>query len=101
MFLDGPTGEFVDAVHVIFANEKVRPEYALPAPDVTQVEREEKYDVISLEALVGMKLASFRRKDQMHLLDMIRIGLVEANWPSRFPSELASRLQELIDNPDS
>ena len=30
MFLDGPGAKARDAVHVIFANEKVRDEYALP-----------------------------------------------------------------------
>lgn len=34
MFLDGPTAKARDAVHVLFASEKVRPEYSGPAPDV-------------------------------------------------------------------
>src|SRR5256885_7377289 len=32
MFLDGPGGKARDAVHVIFAGEKVRPEYLAAAP---------------------------------------------------------------------
>src|SRR5437764_1111961 len=35
MFLDGPEAKARDAVHVIFAGERVRPEYVAPAPDVT------------------------------------------------------------------
>src|SRR3954467_8424083 len=31
LFLDGPGAKARDAVHVIFAGEKVRPEYVLPA----------------------------------------------------------------------
>jgi len=48
-----------------------------------------------------MKLTSFRRKDQVHVLDMLDVGLIDATWCARFPPELAARLQELVDNPDS
>src|SRR5688572_26273562 len=37
MFLDGPNAKARDAVHVIFAREKVRLEYLLPAPDVDEM----------------------------------------------------------------
>ena len=100
MFLDGPGAKARDAVHIVFAGEKVRKEYAAPAPDVDQCDATGDFAVLSLEALVRMKLTSFRRKDQVHLLDFIDVGLVDDTWPSRFPDELASRLQELIDNPD-
>ncbi len=36
MLLDGPSGKARDAVHVIFANEKVRAEYDYPAPNLTE-----------------------------------------------------------------
>jgi hypothetical protein len=47
-----------------------------------------------------MKLTSFRRKDQVHLLDMLEVGLIDPSWLTRLPNDLASRLKELIDNPD-
>ncbi len=47
-----------------------------------------------------MKLNSFRRKDQTHLLDMIEIGLIDATWPAKFPASLGARLQELLDDPN-
>lgn len=100
LFLDGPQARARDAVHVVFAGEKVRPEYVEPAPDVNEAERAESYYVLTLEALVRMKLTSFRRKDQVHLLDLLGVGLIDASWCPRLPSELASRLQELIDNPE-
>jgi hypothetical protein len=100
MFLDGPGGRPRDAVHVIFAGEKVRKEYTEPAPDLTATEQHESHKLLALEPLVVMKLTSFRRKDQVHLLDMIEVGLVDATWLSRLPAELASRLKELLDNPD-
>jgi hypothetical protein len=31
---------------------------------------------------------------------MISIQLIDATWPSRFQSELAARLQTLIDDPN-
>jgi len=100
MFLDGPDGRFRDAVHVLFAGEKVRAEYTQPAADVDDSERGNEYRVLSLEALVRMKLTSFRRKDQVHLLDMLDVGLMDAGWIDRLPPELADRLQELLDTPD-
>lgn len=100
MFLDGPDGRFRDGVHVLFAGEKVRDEYTEPAADVDDAERGDEYRVVSLEALVRMKLTSFRRKDQVHLLDMLDVGLIDAEWRNRLPLELADRLQELLDNPD-
>ena len=100
MFLDGPGAKARDAVHVLFAGEKVRPEYALPAAMLDESERSQHYQVVSLEALVRMKLTSFRRKDQVHVMDLIDVNLIDATWPSRFPSPLAERLQELLDDPD-
>ena len=38
MFLDSPTGKARDAIHVLFAGEKVSPEYLLPAPDVNEAD---------------------------------------------------------------
>ncbi len=100
LFLDGPQAKARDAVHIVFGSEKVRPEYVLPAPDVSESESTGTFHVLTLEALVRMKLTSFRRKDQVHLDDLLGVGLIDATWCSRFPPELATRLQELIDNPE-
>lgn len=100
MMLDGPESKARDAVHLVFAGEKIRPEYVLPAPDVEECELSASFRLLSLESLVRMKLTSFRRKDQMHLLDLLDVGLIDAAWRERFPPELAARLQELLDNPE-
>jgi hypothetical protein len=100
MFLDGPKGRPRDAVHVVFAGEKVRPEYSEPAPDLTAISKLQSHKLLALEPLVVMKLTSFRRKDQVHLLDMIEVGLLDRSWLSRLPTELSLRLKELLDNPD-
>jgi hypothetical protein len=46
-------------VHIIFANEKVRPHEPLSNPDVTESESTDQLRVLSLEALVRMKLTAF------------------------------------------
>lgn len=100
MFLDGPAAKARDAVHVIFAGEKVRPEYLAPVPDVTESVSFKSFRVLALEAVVRMKLTSYRDKDKTHLRDMIDVGLVDVTWPARYPAELAARLQHLLDTPD-
>ncbi len=100
MFLDGPQAKARDAVHIVFAGEKVRKEYLVPTPDVLDIDRTTSFAVITLESLVRMKLTSFRRKDQMHLIDLLDIGLIDVGWTERFPAGLAARLQELVDNPE-
>jgi hypothetical protein len=100
MFLDGPGAKARDAVHVLFAGEKVRPEYDFPAADVSESERTEEFRVLTLEALVRMKLTSYRRKDQVHLQDMMGVGLIDESWCQKLPQQLADRLKLLIDTRD-
>ena len=100
MFLDGPQAKARDALHVVFAGEKVRPEYLLPVPDVTESEATPTFRLLGLEPLVRMKLTSFRRKDQVHLLDLIGLGLLDAGWCARLPVPLADRLRELLADPE-
>ncbi len=100
LFLDGPQAKARDALHVVFAGEKVRPEYVLPAPDVAESEPAEAFRVLRLEPLVQMKLTSFRDKDRTHLRDLLAVGLVDASWLPRLPPDLAGRLQLLLDTPE-
>jgi hypothetical protein len=100
MFLDGPGAKARDAVHILFAGEKVRPDYAHAAPDVAETERSEGLRLVTLEGLVRMKLTSFRDRDRMHLRDLIDVGLVDAEWCPRLPPDLAKWRKRLIDDPD-
>ncbi len=100
LFLDGPSARARDAVHIIFAGEKVRPEELLPNPDVTESVPSDPFRVLDLEALVRIKLTSFRDKDRTHIRDLLDVGLIDGNWNWRYPAELAARLQSLIDTPD-
>lgn len=99
MFLDGPDSRTSEAVHLLFAGEKVEAKHITVAPDVSECERTHGLQVIALEALVRMKLNSNRDKDRTHLRDMIGVGLVDESWVGRFPAELAARLQHLFDTP--
>ena len=100
MFLDGPNGRPRDAVHVVFAGEKVRQEYSEPAPNLTATDQHESHKLLALEPLVVMKLTSFRRKDQVHILSFVELGLIDASWPAKLPTPLNERLQALLDTPD-
>ena len=97
MFLEGPTGLPSEAVYILYAGEMVRSGDLAPSVDITDSERGPEYQVLKLEALVKMKLISYRRKDQVHLDDMIGVGLIDESWPAHFPPELGSRLQYLLD----
>jgi hypothetical protein len=100
VFLDGPQGSIRSAVHVVFAGERVHPDYVLPAPEVAESEPGPDFRVPTLDALVRMKLTSFRLKDKVHLVDMLDVGLIDPSWSSGLPSELAARLNELIAERD-
>ena len=100
MFLDGKEAKARDAVHVVFAGEKVRQEYVEVVPSVDEFEYVKNVRTMKLESLVRMKLTSNRRKDQVHVLDMISVGLLDSTWLNRFSALLAARLKELIDSPD-
>jgi hypothetical protein len=98
MFLDRADPNPRHAVHIIWAGERVRPEYEFPAPGLDQ--RQELslgIEVVNLPALVGMKLLSNRDQDRVHLRDMIDVGLVGRELLHQLPPPLAARLEPLLD----
>jgi hypothetical protein len=97
LFLDGPEGSVRSAVHILFAGEKVRPDYLLVTPDVAEAEPGPDFPVPTLDALVRMKLTSFRLKDKLHLMDMLDVGLIDESWTHRFPAEIGARLGEIVE----
>jgi hypothetical protein len=99
-FLDGPQAKSREAVHILFAGEMVRPHEADPNPDITESEPADRFRILTLEALVRIKLTAFRDKDRVHLRDLLEVGLIDATWIGRFPPELAARLQLLLDTPE-
>src|SRR5438552_2158363 len=80
LFLDGQDAKGRDAVHLVFANERVRPHELMANPDVTDSEDAGAFRVLSLAALLQIKLTAFRDKDRTHLRDLIDIGLIDESW---------------------
>jgi hypothetical protein len=97
MFLDHENPNPRHAVHLVWAGEKVRPEYELPSPQID--ERQELspgLPVVSLPGLVRMKLLSNRDRDRVHLTDMIEVGLIGRDMLAGLTPALANRLESLL-----
>jgi len=100
LFLDGPGASARDALHIVFASEKVRADSPVASPDVLESEAADAFRLVSLPALVKMKLAAFRDKDRTHLRDLIEVGLLDAARTAQLPTELAQRLETLLNTPE-
>lgn len=100
LFLDGPQAKARDAVHVIFAGKKVRPEYPEPVPTLDQFAWMGTAKTLPIEKLITMKLTSYRRKDQVHVLDMVALGIIDDSWQDRFSPVLRDRLLALLNDPE-
>ncbi|MCH7847479.1 MAG: nucleotidyltransferase family protein [Planctomycetes bacterium] len=84
------------SIHLVWAQQKVRPQYNLPAPSVEESVRDPQgFNVIDLPALVRMKLTSFRRIDQVHIEDLLKLNMIDAAVRAGLPTELERRLVEV------
>ena len=89
------------SIHLVWAQQKVRPEYALPAPALDESARDPQgFYVIDLPALVRMKLTSFRDIDRVHIADMLSVGLIDETVKRGLPDELRQRLNEIEQSLD-
>lgn len=100
VYLDGKNCSRRSAVQVWYSGDVIG-QSSEPLPDVLFTLPTVPYRVARRPALVRMKLAAFRRIDQVHLIDMIRVGLLDASWPDRFPPPLSDRLRELLADPEA
>jgi len=100
LFLDGPNASARDAVHVLFAQERIRPDSPAPSPDVTESEAGDQFRLVSLQGLVRMKLTAFRDRDRTHLRDLLDVGLIDASWLEQLEPELRRRLRLILDTPE-
>ena len=101
VFLDGPDARPSDSIHLLFAGEKVAADHPLPSPSLSTIDDPAGFRVVTLEALVLMKLLSNRDKDRTHVRDLIGVGLIDRSWLAKLPPVLAERLQGILDTPDS
>ena len=100
MFLDQNNPDPRHAVHVVWAGEFLMPGRPLPSPGLDErLVLPPGIDVVTLEALVRMKLMANRDHDRVHLRDMIGIGLVGHEHLAGLPPILADRLRALLDEP--
>lgn len=83
-------------VHLVWADELIRPSYMVPSPSVDEAVRDpEGFLILDLPALVRMKLTSFRDIDRVHIADLLEVGLIDARTRSGLPSELSERLAQI------
>lgn len=97
LFIDPDEPSKKSGVHLVWANEKIRPSYSVASPSVDEGVRDpEGFLVLDLPALVRMKLTSFRPIDQVHVGDMVSVGLIDARVREALPPELLSRLDDIV-----
>ncbi len=71
VFLDGAEGKMGDALPIVFAEEKTRPDQPEPNALIDESEDAGEFRLSSLAALVRMKLAAFSDKDRVHPSDLV------------------------------
>ena len=97
MFLEHDNPNPRRAVHLLWAGEKVRPEYETIAATIDQRELlAPGLWVVALPELVRMKLQANRDQDRVHLRDMIDVGLIGREILDTLPPSLAKRLLPLL-----
>lgn len=96
MLVDHESPSARSAVHFVFLNEKVRPEYIEPVPAMAHaVTTAEGLSIGSVADVVKMKLTSFRLKDQVHIQDIDGVGLITDEIEQGLSPELRKRLQQV------
>jgi hypothetical protein len=83
------------AVHLVFAGEKVRPEYPEATPVFGPSQTLRGIRLVPVADLVRMKLTSFRLKDQVHLKDLDEVGLITAEIEDGLTPFLRQRLADV------
>jgi hypothetical protein len=96
MFIDKQDPSPKRGVHLVMANEFIKPEYSHPAPGIDKVTTTiAEYPVIDLPELIEMKLQSFRPVDQTHIIDMLGVNLISDELVSNLPPDLQERFHQV------
>jgi hypothetical protein len=96
MLLDTNAPQARNAVHLIFAGEKVRPDYVEAVPSFTESTRTADGVLLAPVAdLVRMKPTSFRIKDRVHVQDMDSVGLITPEIEASLSEIFRQRLAEV------
>jgi hypothetical protein len=96
MLVDSRDPKARSAVHLIFVNEKVRPQYIEAVPDFSSSPNNVDGLVVApVFDLVRMKLTSFRDKDRVHIRDLDSVGLITLEIEASLPDVLRERLAQV------
>ncbi|MBM3725630.1 MAG: hypothetical protein FJW40_09420 [Acidobacteria bacterium] len=95
MLIGQPESKARSAVHLIFLNERVRPDHLEPVPASAPVATPEGFLLAPLPDLIRMKLTSFRLKDQVHIQDLDAAGLITPPIEAALPPLLRQRLAQV------
>jgi hypothetical protein len=95
MLVDAESPKAKSAIHLVFLNEKVRPEYVEAIPASTPARTKEGIFIAPVSDLVHMKLTSFRLKDKVHIQDMDSVGLITPEIEASLSPILRERLAEV------
>jgi hypothetical protein len=95
MLVDAANPRARSAVHLVFLNEKFRPEYTEAVPASPPVETSEGIVLAPVADLVRMKLTSFRLKDRVHIQDLDAVGMISADIETQLPVFMRERLAEI------
>lgn len=100
VFLDGPEGKVRDGIHIVFASEKTLSTQLEANAAVHESEMAGDFRLISLQALVRMKLGAFRDKDRVYLRDLADVGLIDETWLTKYSPTLSERLPQISYSPE-
>jgi hypothetical protein len=95
MLVDAERPKARSAVHLVFLNEKVRPDYLETVPDSPPDMTAEGVLLAPVTDLVRMKLTSYRLKDRVHIQDLDAVGLITPEIEANLQEVLRARLQEV------
>ncbi len=95
MFVPDSERKAPNAVHLLFAGEKVRPSDLVPVPESQPFRTDEGILIAPVADLVRMKLTGFRLKDKVHIQDMDSVGLITPEIEADLPQALLDRLKEV------
>jgi hypothetical protein len=95
MFLVNENPKVRSTVHIIFQNEKVRPEYLESVPASEAVRLSDGILIAPVSDLIRMKLTSFRLKDRVHIQDLDGVGLITPEIEAELSEPLRRRLAEV------
>ena len=96
MLLYGDTTSARNAIHLLFAGEKVKASQTEPNPPLNPRRlglHGQEFWVIPIADLVTMKLSSYRDKDRVHVRGMDAAGLITPEVEAALSEELKARLR--------